>query len=72
MLCIINKHVNYLMVQSNYDSNVFGKDINRRDFESITTVDSKLFNDKKDYERYKHFYVRDDDIFIEEIIGELK
>lgn len=41
-------------------------------FESITTVDSKLFNDKKDYERYKHFYVRDDDIFIEEIIGELK
>ena len=37
----INKHVNYLMVQSDYDSNVFGKDINRRDFESITTVDNK-------------------------------
>lgn len=36
------------------------------------TVDSKLFNDKKDYEHYKqNFLNKDDTSFIELIIKEL-
>jgi hypothetical protein len=39
---------------------------------SITTVDSKLFDDKKDFEHYKHLIIADDDVsFIEGIINEL-
>ena len=39
--------------------------------ESIDTVDSKLFNNKKDYEHYKHFCTKDDN-FIKEIVEQLK
>ena len=39
---------------------------------SIMTVDSKLFNNKKDYEHYKqNFLNKDDTSFIELIIKEL-
>ena len=39
---------------------------------SIITVDSKLFDDKKDFEHYKHLIIKDDDIsVIEGIINEL-
>jgi len=39
---------------------------------SIITVDSKLFDDKKDFEHYKHLIIKDDDIsIIEGIINEL-
>lgn len=39
---------------------------------SIMTVDSKLFNDKKDYEHYKHHFLNKDDAsFLEVIINEL-
>ena len=39
---------------------------------SIITVDSKLFDDKKDFEHYKHLIIKDDDIsVIESIINEL-
>ena len=38
---------------------------------TITTVDSKLFNNNKDYNNYKSFITKDD-LFIEEIVDELK
>ena len=39
---------------------------------SIITVDSKLFDDKKDFEHYKHLIIKDDDISVlEGIINEL-
>lgn len=39
---------------------------------SIITVDSKLFDDKKDFEHYKHLIIKDDDLsVIEVIINEL-
>ncbi len=40
--------------------------------ETIITVDSKLFNEKKDYEHYKRFYAKDEDTLIEEIVNQLK
>ena len=41
-------------------------------FETISTVNSKLFNDKRDYEHYKKFYRKEDDFFIEEIVTQLR
>ena len=39
---------------------------------SKITIDSKLFDDKKDFEHYKHLIIKDDDIsLIESIINEL-
>ena len=43
----------------------------KESIDSIATVNSKLFNDKKDYEIYKHFITKDD-LFIEEIVAQLK
>ena len=43
----------------------------KESIDSITTVNSKLFNDKKDYEIYKHFITKGD-LFIEEIVEQLK
>lgn len=40
--------------------------------DTISTVNSKLFNDKRDYEHYKRFYIKEDDFFIEEIVAELR
>lgn len=39
---------------------------------SIITVDSKLFDDKKDFEHYKHLIIKEDEIsVIEGILNEL-
>ena len=45
---------------------------NNISIESISTVNSKLFNNQKDFERYKKLYINEDDAFIEEIVKELK
>ena len=64
-----NKKIKEKMKKHIEEKNQKNNDIS---IESISTVNSILFNNQKEFERYKKFYINEDDAFIEEIVKELK